>query len=145
MFQTGTQKAAYCCPKVSSYQVTTIIITTLFFTEHFKHDADDEQVFGLTREILYLRESPIYFRSFCSTGCVTAYYLITSSLNSKLRLFYRPLSLRVVLYAITGLFLYGVHSFAQDFAQVSILMRQNYETNKVPFFRFQSMVIQMRS
>lgn len=84
---------------------------------------EEEQIFGLVREMLYLKERPVYFRSFCSVGCVTFYYILTSFLNSKLRLFYRPLSLRIVLYCIAGFFIYGVHSLLQDYTQVGFVRR----------------------
>jgi hypothetical protein len=87
---------------------------------------DDEQIFGLVREILYIKENPVYFRSFCSAGCVSAFYIITSTLNSKLRLFYRPLSMRVALYMIAGFFIYGIHSLAQDFCQVKVNWVQTF-------------------
>jgi hypothetical protein len=95
------------------------IIQSVFCSSISNIFLEDEQIFGLTREMLYLRDNPVYFRAFCSTGCITAFYILTSALNSKLGLFYRPLSLRAALYCIAGFFIYGIHSFAQDFVQVS--------------------------
>jgi len=80
--------------------------------------SDDEQVFGILREILQLWNNSVYLNSSYSTGSVVAYYIATNTLNSKLRLFSRPLSLRVVMYGIVGFFMYGVYSFLTDFTQV---------------------------
>lgn len=82
--------------------------------------SDDEQVFGIIREILQLQNNSVYLNSFYSASTVLSYYVATSTLNSKLRLFYRPLSLRVMMYGIIGFFIYGVYSFLTDFTQVRI-------------------------
>lgn len=82
--------------------------------------SDDEQIFGIAREILQLQTNSIYLNSFYSSGSVIAYYAATSSLNSKMRLFYRALSLRVVMYGLVGLFVFGVYSFLTDFTQVCL-------------------------
>lgn len=81
--------------------------------------SDKEQIFGIAREILQLQSNTIYLNSFYSGGTIFGYYAATSAINSKLRLFYRPLSLRVTMYGIVGLFLFGVYSFLTDFTQVS--------------------------
>lgn len=80
---------------------------------------EDEQIFGLAREIIQLQNNSIYLNSLYPAVTIFMYYALTSGVNSKLRLFYRPLSLRVMLYAISGFFAFGVYSFATDFTQVS--------------------------
>lgn len=80
----------------------------------------EEQIFGIVREILQLSDNSVYFNSFIPTGSIFAYYAATSTLNSKLRLFYRPLSLRVAIYGLVGLFTFGVYSLIVDFSQVNI-------------------------
>jgi len=82
--------------------------------------SEDEQIFGIAREILQVRNNSIYLNSFFAGGTVLAYYAATSAINSKLRLFYRPVSLRLMLYSIVGLFSFGVYSFLTDFTQVKL-------------------------
>lgn len=81
--------------------------------------SEDEQIFGIVREALQLTNNSIYFNSFYGSGVVIAYYAATTTLNSKLRLFYRPLSLRVIMYGIVSLFMFGIYTFLTDFTQVS--------------------------
>lgn len=68
---------------------------------------------------MQLQNNSVYLKSFFASGWIFAYYVITSTLNSKLRLFYRPLSLRVVLYSIAGIFCYGNYAFFNDYTQVN--------------------------
>lgn len=82
----------------------------------------DEQVFGMAREIIQLQSNQVYLNSFYSSASIVGYYVLTSTINSKKLLFYRPLSLRVSFYAIASLFTFGVYSFLTDFTQVSSLI-----------------------
>lgn len=82
---------------------------------------EDEQIFGITRELIQLRYNKVLLNSLYPTATIFFMYTIASGLNSKLRLFYRPLSLRVCLYAIVGFFGFGIYSFMVDFTQVSNL------------------------
>lgn len=78
----------------------------------------DEQVFGMTRELIQLQSNEVYYNSFISTASVIGYYVLTSGINSQKRLFYRPLSLRVALYSLSSLFMFGIYSFLTDLTQV---------------------------
>lgn len=81
--------------------------------------AEDEQIFAIAREIIQLQNNNVYLKSFSGCGAFVMYYVITSNLNSKLRLFYRPLSFRAVLYTIVGLFVFGNYALLNDVCQVS--------------------------
>lgn len=81
--------------------------------------SEDEQIFGIAREIIQLRSNKVLLNSIYPTATIFMMYTIASGLNSKLRLFYRPLSLRVCLYAIVGFFGFGIFSLLTDFTQVS--------------------------
>lgn len=81
--------------------------------------SEDEQIFGIAREIIQIQNNSVYLNSIYPAVTIFSYYTLTSALNSKLRLFYRPLSLRLMLYAISGFFAFGVYSFATDYTQVS--------------------------
>lgn len=83
---------------------------------------EDEQIFGLTREILQLQNQKILLNSLFPCVTILGYYAATSFLNSKMHLFYRPLSLRAMMYFLVGLFAYGIYSFATDYLQVIVLI-----------------------
>jgi hypothetical protein len=81
--------------------------------------ADDEKIFGITREMCQLMNNKVYFNSFIGTGAIASYYVFTNTINNRLKLFYRPLSMRVFFYSIMGFFMYGLYCFVQDYTQVS--------------------------
>lgn len=85
----------------------------LIFTE-------DEQVFGIAREMLELKSRKVELNSLFASGAIFMYYTITSSINQSQRLFARPLSLRLVLYTLAGLFTTGTYCFLKDATQVHI-------------------------
>jgi hypothetical protein len=80
--------------------------------------SEDEQVFGIAREMLELRTNKVLFNSCYATGAFFMYYTITSAINQAQRLFARPLSLRLVLYTLSGLFTSGTYCFLKDATQV---------------------------
>lgn len=82
----------------------------LIFTE-------DEQVFGIAREMLELKTSRVLFNSLLGSGSIFMYYSITNGINHSQRLFARPLSLRLVLYTLAGLFTSGVFCMMKDWNQ----------------------------
>lgn len=82
---------------------------------------EDEQIFGIAREALQLQNHSVFLRSLYSSGTIVLVYSVASTLNSKLRLFYRPLSLRVALYGIVSCFGYGVYTLLTDYTQVSFM------------------------
>lgn len=81
--------------------------------------SEDEQIFGIVRETIQLQSNQVLLDSLFSSGTIASCYVIASGINSKLRLHYRPMSLRLMLYAIVGFFGFGVYSFMTDFTQVS--------------------------
>lgn len=81
---------------------------------------EDEQIFGLVRESFQLVNNNVYLNSFYGCGALTMYYLITTALNNNMKLFYRPLSLRLSLYSLVGLFCLGNYALITDYSQVSI-------------------------
>lgn len=90
--------------------------------KHLEHSlvlTEDEQIFGLAREIIQVQNNSVYLNSLYPAVTIFSYYALTSILNSKLRFFYRPLSLRLMLYVISGFFAFGVYSFLTDYTQVS--------------------------
>lgn len=94
--------------------------------------APDEQVFGMAREIIQLQSNEVYLNSIYSTGSIVGYYILTSGLNSRMRFFYKPLSLRVALYTLSSLFVFGIYSFLTDFTQVrfpALKLVKNHDLN----------------
>jgi hypothetical protein len=79
---------------------------------------DDEQIFGMTRELLELKTQKVNLNTLYASGGILFYYIITHNLNRKLQLFNRPLSLRLVLYNLAGIFSYGFYCFFKDATQV---------------------------
>lgn len=79
---------------------------------------EDEQIFAITRELRQLQTNQVFLDSLYSTGTIAAYYIFTSTVNNKMNLFYRPLSLRIFLYTIAGFFCFGVYAFITDYSQV---------------------------
>lgn len=80
---------------------------------------EKEQIFGIAREMCELRTHNVSFNSFISSGSILLYYFITSTVNQSQKLFSRPRSLRVVLYAISTVFISGVYCFLTDLLKVS--------------------------
>lgn len=80
---------------------------------------EDEQIFGIAREALQLHNHGVFLRSLYASGTIVLTYTLASTLNSKLRLFYRPLSLRIALYGIVYSFGYGIYTLLTDYTQVS--------------------------
>lgn len=80
---------------------------------------EDEQIFGLTREILQVTDNRVLINSLIASGSIVLYYIMSSGLNSKMMLFYKPVSLRVFMYNIVGLFVSGIYFFATDYWAVS--------------------------
>lgn len=90
--------------------------------------SEDEQIFGIAREILQLRNHNVLLNSIYACGSVVSFYITTSTINSKLKLFYRPLSMRIALYTIVGLFGFGIYAFFTDFTQVSKSLKHSILT-----------------
>lgn len=87
---------------------------------------EDEQIFGLAREILQLQNQKVFLNSIYPCLTIAGTYIFASNLSSKMHLVYRPLSLRVMLYMIVGFFGYGVYSFLTDYLQVRFIdFREN--------------------
>lgn len=81
---------------------------------------ENEQVFGIAREMLELRTSKVFLESVYATGGIFMYYCFSSGINQSQRLFARPLSLRLVLYSLVGLFTSGIYCSMKDASQVHI-------------------------
>lgn len=79
---------------------------------------DDEQIFGICSELLYMRDKNLLLHSLFPTTGIFVYYLMTHNINSKLHMFHRPMSFRVGLYGICGFLAYGLYAFATDFLEV---------------------------
>lgn len=82
--------------------------------------SEPEQIFGMCREILELRSHKVLFNSIFPVGSILLYYSITSTINTRNQLFRGPLSLRLVMYSIVGLFSIGMYFFVKDFTQVAL-------------------------
>lgn len=81
---------------------------------------EPEQIFGMCREIIDLKSHKVLFNSMYPVAATLMYYSITSHLNSKNQLFQRPMSLRVMMYSLVGLFSAGIYFFVKDFTQVAL-------------------------
>lgn len=80
--------------------------------------SEDEQVFGMAREIIQLQSQKILLNSVYPCSTVLAVYSMASVLNQKLQLFHRPFAVRGVLYSILAFFGAGMYCFLQDVTQV---------------------------
>lgn len=81
---------------------------------------EPEQIFGICKEILELKSYSVMLNSFYPPGAIFFYYCLTSTLNSRLKLFKGPLSLRAILYILVGSFTYGLYCLIKDATQVHI-------------------------
>lgn len=75
---------------------------------------ENEQVFGIAREMMELRSNNILMNSILACSSILAYYTATTGINQKQQLYSRPLSLRVILYTLTGLFIGGTYCLVKD-------------------------------
>lgn len=85
---------------------------------------DDEQVFAIAREVIYMKEKNLILDSCFPTASIFMYYLMTHNINSKLHMFHRPLSFRIGLYGICGFMTYGLYALATDFLEVMLITLQ---------------------
>lgn len=80
--------------------------------------SEDEQIFGMCRTILQLQTHRVMLNSVFPSVSFLAIYSVGNYLNTKMNLYARGLSLRLVMYAILGLFGLGSWSFMKDYNQV---------------------------
>lgn len=80
--------------------------------------SDDEQVFGIAREIIQLQTQKVLLNSIFPCASIIGIYTMAHALNTKLLLLQRPFSVRGFLYVIVGLFGYGVYCLMTDLTQV---------------------------
>ncbi|XP_055609016.1 transmembrane protein 177 [Uranotaenia lowii] len=80
--------------------------------------SEDEQVFGMAREIVTMNTNKRLFQAIIPTTGWVFTYSIASLINQRMNLYVRPRSLRMVLYTICGLFGYGIYSFAADMSEM---------------------------
>ncbi|XP_058067000.1 transmembrane protein 177 [Anopheles bellator] len=80
--------------------------------------SEDEQVFGITREILMMRTHKVLIQSLIPTVSWIFSYSLGSQLNERCNFYARPRSLRLILYTICGLFGFGLYSFSTDVTEV---------------------------
>uniref|UniRef100_A0A0A1XRX6 Transmembrane protein 177 n=1 Tax=Zeugodacus cucurbitae TaxID=28588 RepID=A0A0A1XRX6_ZEUCU len=79
---------------------------------------EDEQLFGLCKSVLQLRTHRVLLNSLFPSFSFLTMYTIGHYLNVRMNLLAGPLSLRLVMYTILGLFGVGSWSFMKDFNQV---------------------------
>lgn len=80
--------------------------------------SENAQIFAIAREVLYLDSLKFIFDSvYAPFACVFTYGL-ARTLNTKYNLYVKPLSLRLLMYTLSGLFGYGLYSFAKDMTQM---------------------------
>nr|XP_019527527.1 transmembrane protein 177-like [Aedes albopictus] len=80
--------------------------------------SEDEQVFGIAREILTLNSSKRLVQAIIPTVSWVFTYSAASLINQRCNFYARPLSLRLMLYTICGVFGYGLYSFSQDMTEI---------------------------
>ncbi len=93
---------------------------------------EEEQVFGMAREMMQLRGNHILYRSLIGSFSIFMYYSMTSRINHVQRLFARPLALRLILYSISGLFCSGVYFALKDALQITVENNVDEEMGKFP-------------
>ncbi|XP_055626359.1 transmembrane protein 177 [Toxorhynchites rutilus septentrionalis] len=80
--------------------------------------SEDEQVFGIAREILILNTHKKLIQSIIPAASWMFVYGTAATMNARGNFYARPLSLRLVLYAICSAFGYGIYSFATDMCEI---------------------------
>jgi hypothetical protein len=80
---------------------------------------EDEQVFGMAKEISDMATHKILFKSAYAPTTVMLIYGMGANLNQRLGLLSRPFSVRGVLYVLLAGFGFGLWSFLNDFTEVS--------------------------
>ena len=80
--------------------------------------SEDEQVFGMAREILQLRSHKILLNAIYPCSTVLVIYTMASILNDRLRLLQRPFSVRGIMYSLLAFFGAGLYCLMQDVTQV---------------------------
>lgn len=80
---------------------------------------EDEQMFGICKSLLKTQSHRVLISSLFPSLSFLTVYTIGHYLNMSLKLFARPLSLRLVLYSLLGMFGVGIWSFAKDFTEVN--------------------------
>lgn len=79
---------------------------------------ENEQVFGIAREMMELRTHDVTINSLLASGAIVSYYSFTNGINQKNQLYGRPLSVRIVLYTLAGLFIGGSYCLIKDMSRV---------------------------
>ncbi|XP_069702974.1 transmembrane protein 177 [Periplaneta americana] len=82
--------------------------------------SEDAQKFAIAREIAYVRTQYVYYNSIFPVAVITFLYAFTNNCNNRLDLFNKPLSMRVVLYTLVGLFGFGSWAFMKDFTAICL-------------------------
>lgn len=75
---------------------------------------EDEQIFGMMREILMSRTYQLALDCVYPVVATVGAYAMGHIINNKLQLFSRPRSLRQMLYFLVGVFMYGNYCFLTD-------------------------------
>ncbi|KAG5678144.1 hypothetical protein PVAND_007839 [Polypedilum vanderplanki] len=81
---------------------------------------EPEQIFGMCKEICECQTNKVLFNSLYLVAAILFYYGVTSTLNAKHQFFSRPLSLRIVLYFLVGIFTTGLYWTLKDGTQIWI-------------------------
>uniref|UniRef100_A0A182UT28 Uncharacterized protein n=1 Tax=Anopheles merus TaxID=30066 RepID=A0A182UT28_ANOME len=79
---------------------------------------EDEQVFGIARELLTMKTHKSLIQSIIPTVSWMFTYSLASQLNERCNFYGRPRSLRLILYTICGLFGFGIYSFSTDMTEI---------------------------
>ncbi|XP_058464677.1 transmembrane protein 177 [Malaya genurostris] len=79
---------------------------------------EDEQVFGMAREILNLNSHKLLLQSIIPSVMWVFTYSVGYLINRRNNLYIRPFSLRCMLYAICGTFGFGLYSFSTDMSEM---------------------------
>ncbi|XP_039443614.1 transmembrane protein 177 [Culex pipiens pallens] len=80
--------------------------------------SEDEQVFGMAREILTLNSHKRLIQSMIPTVSWVFTYSVASLVNQRCNFYVRPFSLRCMLYFICGFLGYGIYSFSTDMSEI---------------------------
>ncbi|XP_049299562.1 transmembrane protein 177 [Anopheles funestus] len=80
--------------------------------------SEDEQVFGIARELLTMKTHKTLIQSIIPTVSWMFTYSLASQVNERCNFYVRPRSLRMMLYTICGLFGFGIYSFSTDMTEI---------------------------
>jgi hypothetical protein len=80
---------------------------------------EDEQVFGMAKDISDMTSHKILFKSVFPPATLMMVYAMAAFINHRLKLFSKPFAVRGLMYGLVSVYGFGVWSFLNDYTEVS--------------------------